>query len=64
MIIPDDRIHRPHQHILRVVRAIPFTQARQLQVFLAQARLQQATVFLLHLEGATCQALKTVLGKA
>ena len=65
LIIPGERIHLcHHQHIPRVVRAIPLIQTRQLQFSLAQARLQQVTTFLRHLEDATWQALKRVLGKA
>lgn len=53
LIIPGGQIHLHHQHILRVVRAIPLIQTRQLKVLLAQARLQQVTTFLRHLEDAT-----------
>ena len=63
LIIPGGQIHLRHQHILRVVRAIPLIQTRQLKVPLAQARLQLVTTFLRHLEDATWQALKKVLGK-
>ena len=64
MTIPDDRIHLGHQlHILRLVQPIPLTQARQLQDCLAQARLQQVTAFLIHLEAATRLALTRVQGK-
>lgn len=53
LIIPGGQIHLRHQHILRVVRVIPLIQTRQLKVLLAQARHQQVTTFLRHLEDAT-----------